>query len=101
MAYERNDFTQIVKVQDYEHPTRVTISVPSEEPRQEGIYSTKHPESGMVYCRVNRFDNILLERIASELGIKTGTFVKQCAVKVAHELERLQHENQQPDKPRR
>lgn len=100
--YERNarNFDQQIKVQDYEHPLQVTITLPSEEPRREGLYSTKHPDSGMVYCRLNRFDNILLEKISNELGIKIGTFVRQCAVKVAHELERLQNENQQPHKPR-
>lgn len=89
------------KQTDYEHPLDIRIAVPSDEPRQEGIYSTKHPEASMIFCRINRFDTILIDRLAQELGIKPGTFVKQCALKVAHELERLQNENQQPHKPRR
>lgn len=85
---------------DYEHPLQVTITIPSDEPRQEGIYSTKHPEASMIYCRINRFDTILIDRIAQELGIKPGTFVKMCALKVAHRLEELQNAHLKLNKPR-
>lgn len=86
--------------QDYEHPLEIRITTPSDEPRQSGVYSVKHPEASIQYFRINRFDTILLDRLCEELGIKPSTFCKQCVIKVMHELERLQNENKQPSKSR-
>jgi hypothetical protein len=87
--------------QDYEHPLKIEIVVPSDEPRQGGVYSTKHPEASIIYCRFNRFDTLLIDKLALELGMKPGTFVKLAALKVAHRLEELQNAHIELTKPRR
>lgn len=76
----------------YEHPLTVTIPIPEEEPRQQGIYSTKHPEAAILYARVNRFENILIDNACKDLNIKPGTFVRFCIVHVAQELDRLKND---------
>lgn len=73
----------------FEHPLSITIPVPFDEPRRHGIYSSKHPDSTIAYARLNKFESEAIERVCKDLDIKLGTFMKFCAVRVAHELERL------------
>ena len=85
----------------YEHPLTVTIRIPEEEPRQSGIYSTKHPEASIAFCRFNKFETILVETICKDLNIKQGTFLRRCAIHVAEELEKLKNAYTQSTESRR
>ena len=84
----------------FEPPLSITIPVPFEEPRRHGIYSSKHPDSTIAYARLNKFESELSNTICQDLGIKLGTFMKFCAVRVATELDRQKNDYQQSSKPR-
>lgn len=68
----------------------ITIPVPFEEPRHQGIYAATK-ESGTIYFRVNEFDNILINKIAKDLELKVGTFARFCVLRSAQKLE--EHQN--------
>ena len=68
----------------------VTIPIPYDEPRHQGIYSNTTSESKIVYCRINQFDNLLIEKICKSLNLKPATFFRFCAIRAAQELERHQ-----------
>ena len=69
----------------------ITLPVPYEEPRHQGIYANTAPGSSMLCFRVNNFDNILIEKVCKDLEIKTGTFARFCTVRAARFLE--EHQN--------
>ena len=84
----------------FEPPLSITIPVPFDEPRRHGIYSSKHPDSTIAYARLNKFESELINQVCLDLGIKLGTFMKFCAVRVAIELDRQKNDYQQSNKPR-
>lgn len=84
----------------FEPPLSITIPVPFDEPRRHGIYSSKHPDSTIAYARLNKFESELINQVCQDLGIKLGTFMKFCAVRVATELDRQKNDYQQSSKPR-
>ena len=89
-----------MSTENYQHPLSVTIAVPYEEPRHHGIHSTKHPEATTAYARLSRFETILIDQVCKDLGLKTGTFLRFCAVHVAQELEKAKDDYLKSLKPR-
>ena len=85
---------------EYQHPLSIRIPVPYEEPRHTGIHSTKHPDSSIAYARLNRFETILIDQVCKDLGMKTGTFLRFCAVHVAQELEKAKNDYLKSHQPR-
>lgn len=69
----------------------ITIPVPYDEPRRQGIYANTTAESGMIYFRTNQFDKVLLDTVCKELELRQGTFARFCTMRVAQALE--DHQN--------
>lgn len=85
---------------NYQHPLTIEIPVPFDEPKRHGIYSTITKDSVIIYCRLNKFDNELIERVSKQLELKPATFFRFCAVRTAQKLDELQHAYLQSLKPR-
>ncbi len=76
-------------VEKFETPLQLTVTIPQSRPQQFGVHSVSFPGSTRPTIRLNAEDSALIKKWSDLLLIDASTFLRECAVNTAKELERL------------